>query len=43
MISTLFILKAKKLTHLYIKPQNLLINISFGNHITKLSDFGESR
>jgi len=43
MIKILFNLKVKLLSHLDIKPANILIIISFKKYISKLSDFGESR
>ena len=36
-------MKVKNLSHLDIKPANILIIISLEKYISKLSDFGESR
>ena len=44
MIKVLYNLKIKKLSHLDIKPENILaIQKSEKNYILKLSDFGEAR
>ena len=44
MIKVLYNLKIKKLSHLDIKPENILaIESEKEEYILKLSDFGESR
>ena len=44
MINVLYILKIKKISHLDIKPLNILAIQKLKNeYILKLSDFGESR
>ena len=43
MIKVLYNLKIKKISHLDIKPENILVDYSKKQYILKLSDFGESR
>ena len=43
MINILYNLKIIKISHLDIKPLNILVVIKNKKYILKLSDFGESR